>query len=81
MTNTKENILKIIVLLCNHYQCFGALVHYSPIIVSKWNMHTVSKLTKSDISEKLVETEMDGTRLVLPAGEGFVFENILEPHE
>ena len=56
-------------------------MHHSSIIVSKWNMHTVSKLTKSDVSEKLVETEMDGTRLVLPAGEGFVFENILEPHE
>ena len=38
-------------------------------------MHTVSKLTNSDVSEKLVETEMDGARLVLP-GEGFVFENI-----
>ena len=55
-------------------------MHHSSIIVSKWNMHTVSKLTKSDVSEKLVETEMDGTRLVLPE-EGFVFENILEPHE
>ena len=35
-------------------------------------MLTVSKLTKSDVSEKLVETEMGGTRLVFP-GEGFVF--------
>ena len=55
-------------------------MHHSSIIVSKWNMHNVSKLTKSDVSEKLVETEIDGTRVVLPR-EGFVFENILEPHE